>query len=295
LNRFAALCGTAALCLPMTAHADENLFGYNTGAETLPKGSTEIYAINTLRSDKGQGTYRAIDSEFELEYGVTDRITLAGSARFLSIRTNGLTIDGYLPLPIDKGPRLAGMELQGKFNVLRPAIDGFGLALVTKAEYSRLDKHSGQKKNEFEGTVLFAAQKYFRQGQIVWVGNLGMKAGIADRAAIANLPEGFDWPTSPEAEIEFTAGTGLTYRVANNWFVGAETQYATEFETEVGQERWSLFAGPSIHYGGEKLWATLTWFPQLTGGGERYPGQTGHLHLIEKTKNEFRLKLGLNF
>lgn len=284
-----------ALLVPAVAHADENLLGYNVGAETLPKGSGEVYVVNTLRSDKGQGEYSAIDTEIEGEYGVTDRISLSAAAQFLTIDTNGLIIDGYLPQAIDKGPRFAGLEVKGKFNVLSPALDDFGLAVITSAEWRRLDPHSGQAKTEFEGKALLSAQKYFQQGRIVWIGNLGMKAGVADRAPIANLPAGFDWPTTPEAEIELSAGTGVSARVAPGWYVGAETQYATEFETEVGQERWSLFAGPSLHYGGKKIWATLTWFPQLTGGGERYEGQTDHLHLIEKTKNEFRLKLGFNF
>ncbi|MBO9581860.1 MAG: hypothetical protein J7498_13295 [Sphingobium sp.] len=288
----ALMCGAA---LPGVAHADENLFGYNTGAETLPKGSGEVYVFNTLRSNKGQGTYRAVDTEIEVEYGVTDRITLSGAMSFLTIKSQGLLIDGYLPADIDKGPRFNGVEAKAKFNVLSPALDNFGLAVITSAEVKTLDPHSGQDKIEYEGRVTLAAQKYFRQGQIVWVGNLSLKAGHETRKPIDNLPADFDWPTTPEMEIELSVGTGLTYRVAPNWFVGAETQYASEYETEVGQERWSLFAGPTIHYGGEKFWATLTWFPQIKGGGERYPGQTGSLHLIEKTKNEFRLKLGVNF
>ena len=100
--RLAVLLSSAAL--PGVAHADENLFGYNTGAETLPKGSGEIYVFNTLRSDKRQGTYRAIDTEIEGEYGVTDRITLSAAASFLTIKSQGLLIDGYLPADIDKGP-----------------------------------------------------------------------------------------------------------------------------------------------------------------------------------------------
>ncbi len=78
---FCALALGAATAFPGVAHADENLFGYNTGAETLPKGSGEIYVFNTLRSDKGQGTYRAIDTEIEGEYGVTDRITVSAVLR----------------------------------------------------------------------------------------------------------------------------------------------------------------------------------------------------------------------
>ncbi len=64
----------------------------------------------------------------------------------------------------------------------------------------------------------------------------------------------------------------------------------------MGLERWSVFAGPSLHYGSEKWWGTLTYFRQLRGGGEQYAGQTEtDLHLIEKTRNEIRLKVGYNF
>lgn len=294
LFRYAMLSGTGLL-MSCPAQADENLFGYVAGAETLPKGSGEVYVFNTLRSGKGQGTYNAVDTEIEGEYGITDRITLSAAASFLTIDTNGLTIDGYLPLPIDKGPRFSGMELKAKFNVLSPALDDFGLAVITSAEWKRLDSHSGQDKTEYEGRVALAAQKYLMQGQMIWAANLALKAGSADRAPIANLPAGFDWPTDPEMEIELMAATGLTYRVAPGWFVGGEAQWTSEYETEVGNERWSVFAGPTVHYGGKHFWATLTWFPQITGGGERYPGQTGGLHLIEKTKNEYRLKVGFNF
>ena len=40
----------------------------------------------------------------------------------------------------------------------------------------------------------------------------------------------------------------------------------------------------------------MTWLPQLAGGGEMFPEQDDkNLHLIEKTKQEVRLKFGYNF
>ncbi|HSR64906.1 MAG TPA: DUF6662 family protein [Xanthomonadaceae bacterium] len=39
----------------------------------------------------------------------------------------------------------------------------------------------------------------------------------------------------------------------------------------------------------------MTRLPQLRGGGEQYAGQTHHdLHLVEKTRQETRFKLGLD-
>jgi len=291
-----SMLGALALALSVSAHADENLFGYVRGAETLPKGAAEFYQWVTQRSNKGEGTYRAIDTKSEIEYGVTDRFQVSAELNGLGIDTSGLVINGYLPRDEKYGLRLQGIELGVKYNFLSPAKDDFGLSMTSSLEYGFLDVHSGQKKREIEFETQLQAQKYFMEGQLVWVGNVGLRAAYEKRKAIADLPDGYDWPTDPEMEINFKYGTGLSYRFAPGWFIGAEALHETEYETEVGLERWSLFAGPSLHWAGQQWWATLTAFKQVRGGGERYEGQSdAHLHLIEKTKNEVRIKVGYNF
>lgn len=286
----------AALTLCGPVLADENLFGYLKGAETLPKGSSEVYQFLTLRTDKGQGHYRALDSKTEFEYGVTDRFSASGALKAQSINTSGLLINGYLPGDKHYGLKASGVEAAFKYNFLSPAKDDFGLASYLSLNYDWLDPHSGQDKTKISVELEMLAQKYFLEGQLVWVGNAGLESTYARRHAISNLPADFEWSTDPEMELEIKLGTGLTYRFAPNWYAGAEVAYETEFETEVGQERWSLFAGPTLHYAGKNWWTTLTWFPQIKGGGEKYDGQTDtDLHLIEKTKREVRLKVGFNF
>lgn len=286
----------SSLFIPMVSYADENLFGYVRGAETIPKGGWELYNITTLRDDKDAGSYRAYDNETELEYGVSDRWNVLGSLKLLSVDTSDLSINGYLPGDEHHSLSSSGVEIAGKYNILRPAADDFGLSFLVGLDYNWIDPHSGEDKNTLSAEFELLTQKYLMDGQMIWVGNLGLEATYADRAAIANLPENFEWPTDPEMEIELKAGTGLSYRFAPNWFIGAEALYETEFETEIGQERWSVFAGPSLHYGSQKWWATLTYLPQIRGGGEQYVGQTNtHLHLIEKTRQEARLKIGFNF
>ncbi len=51
-----ALHAALALLWSEPAHADENFFGYVKGAETLPKGTYELYETLTYRGDKGEGT-----------------------------------------------------------------------------------------------------------------------------------------------------------------------------------------------------------------------------------------------
>lgn len=277
------------------ARADENIFGYVRGAETIPKGSWEVYDWTTARFDKGTGYYLAFDTKFELEYGLTDSFDLSGGLKLLSIDTHDIVIDGYLPGPEDYVLNPSGIEVAGKYNFLKPALDPIGLSAMFEVDYDWKDPHSGQDKDTVSMETTFILQRYFLEGQMVWVGNGAVEATLAIRHAIDGLPTDFDWPTDPEMEIEFTFGTGLSYRFISNWFLGVEAQYQTEFETEVGQERWTVFLGPSLHYGGRRFWGTLTWFPQIAGGGEAYPGQPSGYHLIEKTEQEVRVKVGVNF
>lgn len=296
LRALVMVCAAASGLATTTANADENLFGYVKGAETLPEGSWELYQFVTNRSDKGAGHYDAYNGKTEIEYGVSDRYSVSAAIKTQSIDTSGLIIDGYLPKDEDYGVRFSGIEAGMKYNFLSPAKDDFGLAGYFSVSYDQLDPHSGQDKDTISAEYELLMQKYFMEGQLIWVGNLGMEATYAVRDQIDGLPEEFEWPTDPEMEIELKAGTGISYRFAPNWYIGMEGLFETEFETEVGQERWSFFAGPSLHYGSQKWWATLTWFPQIQGGGEQYEGQQDtDLHLIEKTEQEVRLKVGFNF
>ena len=284
----------AATLLAAPAMADENLFGHVKGAETLPEGTWEGYQILTDRSDKGLGDYQALDAVTEIEYGVSNRFTVSGGLKLMSIDTSGLLVDGYLPADRNFTLKFSGLEFSAKYNFLSPALDDFGLSGYWSLDYLTVDPHSGQDKRTISFESMLLAQKYFLEGQLVWVGNTALEATHAKRAEIDNLPAGFEWPTDPEMEIEFKLGTGLSYRFATGWFAGFEALYETEFETEVGQERWSVFAGPNIHYASTTWWATLNWFEQLRGGGELIQADDD-LHLIEKTEREVRLKLGYNF
>jgi hypothetical protein len=297
-----ALVGAAALiavlegAFPNESHADENLFGYVKGAEPLPKGALELYESLTLRSDKGTGDYQALDSKTELEYGITDRLAGSIYLNAMAIDTEGIIIDGYLPKDESYGLRPSGIEGALKYNFLSPVKDPLGLSAYFSLAYSWLDPHSGQDKDKVTAEWKLLLQKNFLDDQLVFATNLGMEATHAKRKPIADLPPGFDWPTDPEMEIGLNLGIAASYRFAPNWFAGVEALYDEEHETEVGLERWSIQAGPTLHYGGKKWWATLTWFPQIKGGGEKYPGQPDtSLHLIEKTEQETRLKIGYNF
>lgn len=275
--------------------ADEVLFGFVKGAEPMPQYAKEFYITTNIREGKGKGTYRAINSQFEYEYGLTHRFTLGGAIKTQSIKAEGLLVDAYIPKDESYGTRFSGVEGFLKYNFLSAAKDALGLSLFSALDFSTLDPHSGQDKETLSLEQRLLAQKYFMDGRMIWVGNLGLETTMAKRFQIDNLPPDFEWPTRPEMEIELLFGTGVSYRFIPNWYLGAEAFYEEEHETEVGRERWSWFAGPSLHYGSRKWWGTFTWLGQFKGGGQKFEGQPSYLQLIERTKNEYRVKVGYNF
>ena len=276
--------------------ADENLFGFLKGAETLPKDSWEAYQFITSRTDKGVGSYRAIDTKTEFEYGYSDHFTMGIGIKMLSVQTRGILIDAYIPKDNDTGLNLSGVEVAIKYNFLSPAKNDIGFSTYFSISQGWQDSHSGQKKDTTSTELEFLLQKYFFEGEMILVGNLGLESTYAERSSIAGLPAGFEWPAYPEMELGYKIGSGITYRFIPKWFVGGETLYEAEYETVVGQERNSTFIGPTVHYSSEWWWTTLTYFKQINGGGPPYKGQEdSKLQLIEKTKQEIRLKLGYNF
>lgn len=297
MKKHAVIMATCLLASLPAAYADESLFGALKGAETLPQGALEIVQQANYRSDKGTATYHAWDSKTELEYGITNRLTGALYVLGQSVNSSGVRANAYIPDDKQYGLRFNGVEGSLKYNFLSPAMDDFGLSAYLSAAYTSLDKHSGFGKDKFTVETHLLAQKYFLDGQLIWVGNLGLESTRARRKPIAGLDDEELWPTTPEMEVALMTGTGLSYRFAPNWFVSGEIFYEIEHETDAAPERWFVQAGPSLHYGGKSWWATLSWLPQLRGGGkEEVQGQTNHnLHLIEGTKQEVRIKAGFEF
>ena len=292
LGFLGALVVCGALGAP-AARADENLFGYSYGSETLPKGAFELYNWLTWRTSKGQGTYNALDLKQEIEYGVTDRFQ---TSLYLTERYHA--IDGAAPLEDEDGVptpeypdrdqfAFQGVQVSAKYNVLSPFKDPFGFALYVEPGWSRVFKISGEKQNEWSLEFKGIFQKNFLDDQLIAV--LNITPELETRKFIGSPT----WET--ELALEFTGG--LTYRVAPKWFVGVEMRYHSEypdFVHELKREHWAMFAGPSIHYGAEKWWFTLTVLPQFYGEPHD-DSRSEILHLGEHEKLEVRLKTGINF
>lgn len=265
----------ATLILPTTpVQADENLWGYVYGSETLPVGATESYLWLTNRRGKADGDYSAYDYQIELEHGFTDRFQ---SSFYLTGSTHDHS--GVTGLSDTDRTTLDGAKVSFKYAFLSPYKDGIGFALYAEPGYSRTKRVSGEsfKKHELELKALL--QKNFLDDQLIAAYNLTWEFEREEQSGVV------------ESELEVVHSAGLSWRFAPAWYTGLELQHHSAYPGFDTQEYAVWSAGPNIHYGGKQWWATLTWLPQISGRPDTKSG----LELDHNERQEIRLKLGYDF
>lgn len=292
-----------ALAFSGVAGADEALFGYVYGAETLPKGRLELQTALTHRWDKGRGHFAVNELQTELEYGLTDRLTLSGYLMFLGVDHRdafpATAEDGEPLYPDREGAFFRGAKVQLKYSVLSPYLnDGWGLAFIVEPQYVRRFRVDGAKTRQLELETGVLVQKNFFDDQLVLAYN-----GLVARERRVLLEDG----SAVEHEWEYTNSLGASYRVAPKWFLGLEARHHMDVlqNPDTGtysKNQYSFFAGPTLHYGTKGWWVTATYLRQWRGNppyarsvGEVVGGIDDHLHLDENEKNEMRFKLGIDF
>lgn len=267
------------------AYADEQYFGYTYSAEVLGKGQTEVELWATDRRGKADGHFDAQDYRLELEHGVSNRFSVAGYVNFASHHIR----DGAERT--DRDFALRGFSAEFKYQLLSPYKDGFGLTLYAEPAWSRIHG-GGEKGTELELEFKALLQKNFLDDRLIWAANLTFEPEWEKEKEVDEITGETEVEWKKELKLE--ASSGLTYRVANGWYAGVEGRYASvypDWTNGLHRETYAVFAGPAIHYGGKKMWATLSYQPQLFGS----PSPGGSRALDEFEKRELRLKLGYNF
>lgn len=266
------------------AQADEQYFGYTYSAELLGKGQTEVELWATDRRGKAEGHFDAQDYRIELEHGVSNRFSIAGYANLAGhhIRNDDERID--------RGLALRGFSTEFKYQLLSPYKDGLGLTLYAEPAWSRIHG-GGEKGTELELEFKALVQKNFLDDRLIWAANLTFEPEWEkEKEEVSPGVTESEW----EKELKLEVSSGMTYRVANGWYAGVEGRYASvypDWTHGLHREAAAVFAGPVIHYGGKRWWATLSYQPQLFGS----PSPTGNRELDEFEKRELRLKIGYNF
>ncbi|UTW44488.1 outer membrane beta-barrel protein [bacterium SCSIO 12696] len=332
-NRSLAIATLSACTLlsPLAA-ADESLWVYAKGTDTLPEGKYEIKLNTIFREGKDSGDYTFNDIRPEFEYGLTDRLTL--SAELMFFDHNYSVVDCIGPvfetqgnseeecneegvLTVEPGrfndTQFAGYEIGAKYNILSPYADPIGLTVGLAFERRDVYRLDGAdiNQNSYVGNILL--QKNFLDDTLAVVLNTKLEFERRKNPGYVAGAEG----SVLEEEFAYDLSVGISYRVAPKWYVGLEWRQQSDFlnplvdgefdpdlertNFDIGDFRigsrhqYGSYIGPSVHYGTQNWWATLGALWQFKGGGSFASFNRGGRNLDEHEKVHVGLTLARQF
>lgn len=326
-TKLTALAATLLTATTFTSVAGENLWVYAKGTDTRPAGTYEFKIADTIRIDKNSGDhYTFHDIRPEIEYGVTDKLTVAVEAIIFDHDYDVGSEDEGAPCPMCEAgdgtgkfndTQFAGYEIAMKYNVLSPYKDAFGFSYGLS--YENRDKYrldgSDIDQDSFVGTLFF--QKDYLDNTLVTV--LNIKTEFERRKA----------GTVVEDEFALEVLAGISYRFAPKWFVGLEFRHQSDYlnpqdkaergNTEEGfdkdgyrsdlsktnfdlsdfrigsQHQYGNYLGPTLHYAEQKWFVTTGVLWQIKGGGSHYADVRNDRNWDEHEKIHVGLSYGYAF
>lgn len=286
MKRLSLLGLGLAACLSAPARA-EDPFGYSYTADTEEPGETELSLWATDRLGKDIGHYDAQDYRLEVERGLGERSQVAGYLNFSSHHVRGLA-----PAfgNVQRNFAFDGASIEFVHRLLDEERQGIGSALYVEPGWSRIHDVEGVKGTEYELELKAIFSKTLAGGRAVWAANVTFEPEWERERALVGSAVTHSW----EKELKLQATTGIAYRLGPNWYAGVEGRYASvypDWTQGLHREAYALSAGPTLAFKSGEWSASLTWLPQLAGGGTPHRS----LSLDEFEKREVRLKVSHEF
>lgn len=284
------------LCNVTCASAGESLFGWLYMAEIHPPGTAEYEHKSFLQQSQSRGHYSFLKNQEEIEYGVTDRLQLAGYLNWTYANAARNGIDGTTGGPGVSQFRDSSADPFGRYSrarfdtvaaefiyqVLNPITDPIGLALYAEPEIGPAEFDLEWKlilqKNLFDDRLILAANVF----------------GTIERE------------TTKEGEIEkaspLDVSVGASYHFVDNWFAGFEARIHNEFSGYAfnSAEHSAFFVGPVLHYATKDFWVTAAWRHQLPmvatyNEDQRAVSVGGRIYGDEHARDEIMFRVGVPF
>jgi hypothetical protein len=220
-----ALAAAAALSTAAEAHDRRFTFLYET--TPMPAGTWEFEPWFTWKHYDNKDRF---EFRYELEYGVTDRLTVAAYLSDWRYTTG----DGG-----DEAEwRTAGLE--ALYSLTNPTTDAIGSALY--------------------GEVLYGPEKFALEGKLLLQKNLGPIV-LAYNGVVEAEWEGKDY----DEEVGVWENIfGVSYQISPSFSVGAEAMHKVEYAEWKDAGDHMLYVGPNISFRTSNMYAALTGLFQAT-------------------------------
>jgi hypothetical protein len=292
MNLTKTIASTCACLLLATnsVKAEENLWLYTKGTDTRPQGSYELKLSDITRVGKDSGYYYFHDIRPEIEYGITDRLTIGAEIMIFShdfsldseidpmYSTQQENADGRV-----KQTKYGGYELALKYNVLSPYKDSVGLSFGFNFEDRDTYRLDGAQIDQKSYVTTVFLQKNYLDDTLVFAFNW--------KTEFERRKSGGD--SVLEEEIAFDISAGVSYRVKPKHFVGLEVRSQSDYlnpyedgqpsDTSLSKSEFDLFDwklgsqhqigtyfGPTYHYAEQNWWFTAGILFQVAGGGSEH-------------------------
>ncbi|MCK9408329.1 MAG: DUF6662 family protein [Bacteriovoracaceae bacterium] len=258
------------MIIPEFAVSNERRFGYAYESSVLPPGAREIEIWNTDRRGRTY-FYRRMDQRIEYEFGVSNNLM---SAFYLNTTTRTRDSNGENAGGSKSSSTSFAISNEWKYKLMDRVADPFGLALYGEGTM-------GTDKFEIEAKII--ADKQLQNLLIAFdlVGEYESSSDVVNGSEV--IAEEYKVKADAGAAFFFSNsfGTGIELRT-ENIFVGGSLQHS------------AIFAGPTVSYASEEIWATLTFLPQIYGpkGGTTV---SKNLNFDEFEKIQIRLLLSFHF
>ena len=238
-----------AILAIVKVEAQDRIFTYTYQSNVLNKGQKELEVWSTLGTGR-QDYYRGLDHSLEFEMGLGGKLQTAfylnyGYSKGIT-QTNGIDV-----LNTNNSYSFAN---EWKLKLSDPVANKLGSAFYF--EYTLAPAETA-----LEGKLILDKQTGRFTQAFNLVGELGFEKQFE--------PQGNKLKAQTEQIFNFEWNYGLSYKINNRWFAGAEIMNKNVFA--VGAlEKSILTAGPGVAYVGDGFWVNFTLMPQLAnlkGGG----------------------------
>lgn len=239
--------------------ADYKQFARSYTAYTLPANAIEFEFWQTGRIDKGFGYYYRWQPRFEVEYGVTDRLTTSMYFNFNEVKSSENTLASK-PLSIST------TSFEFRYRLSNPDEYFIDPALYFEFGY-------GGDKIFYEPKLIFSKR-------------------INKITAVLNIISEIErMPTKSETESKFELTAGVAYELSSNLSLGLEFRNHRNFEKIYKEElNQASYIGPTISFFTKNLYFVMNFMFQVSGN----PATKNGFELIDHEKYEIRSILGVS-
>ena len=238
--------------------ADQKQFARSYTAYTLPANALEFEFWQRGNIGKENGYFYQWKPRFEIEYGVTDRLT---ASMYFNLEETKSSENNFESEPLS----FSTTSVELRYRLSNPNQYWIDPALYFELSY-------GGSEISYEPKLILSK----RMGEFISVLNISSEI---ERN-----------PMTSETVSDFEIGAGLAYELNKNVSIGIELSNHRNFSSILSNETGSAtFIGPTISFKTDRLYLVMNLMPQVSGS----PAASSGLDLIGHEKYEFRTILGI--